>query len=227
MTGNSATTSHSVTLNGLTANVTYHFYVTSTSGANIGYCGDNQFLTATVGAIRFVSTSTSVNMHVAVSGGATVTWMWGDNTTNSSSLHTFSTSGPYTNYVTVVPTNALTEFGIICGGSTTLSTVSGLTNYPNLEDLFFYQSGLSEISLAGGTNLVHIALAACSPTSATEDQWFIDLAAAQSSLAPGTAAYCDGYQNYLFYPSTPGPTSTSLSARSYLSGIGWHLFAVP
>ena len=225
--GNSGTTSHSVTITNLTPNTTYHFYVTSTAGASTGYSGDSQFLTAIPGAIRFVSTSTSVNMHVAVSGSATVTFMWGDNTTNSSTLHTFSTSGPYTNYLTVVPTNALTEFGIICSGSTTLSSVSGLTNYPSVQDLFFYQSGLSEISLAGGTNLVHIALAACSPTSATEDQWFIDLAAAQPSLAPGTAAYCDGFQNYFFYPSSPGPTSASLSARSYLSGLGWHLFAVP
>jgi len=223
-TGSSGVTSHSVILTGLISDTIYHFYITSTSGAYTGYSGDNQFVTSVPGSIRFVTTSASVNLHIELNQSATVTWVWGDNTTNSSSSHTFGTSGPYTNYLTVVPTNALTLFGRLCSGSTTLSSVSGLTNYPNLQDLFFYQCGVSDISLAGCSNLVHIALAGCNPTSAMEDQWFKDLADAQpTSLAPGTSAYCDNLQNYFFYPASPGPTSGSTTASNHLYSIGWHL----
>jgi len=59
-------------------------------------------------------------------------------------------SAIYSNAVVVDPASALTGFGLGCSATnTTLSGVGGLTNYPNLQDLYLNQSGVTNLSLAG------------------------------------------------------------------------------
>jgi len=77
------TTNHSVTLTGLTASTTYNYYVHSTAGSLTGTSGNNQFATLNTNAIWFTNSSTIVSMQIAVSAGANVTWVWGDNTVSN------------------------------------------------------------------------------------------------------------------------------------------------
>jgi hypothetical protein len=229
-TGNS-NTAHTVTLTGLTTNTLYHYYVTSSSGTNTGTSSDNQFLTLgappNTNAILFVTTSQNISMHVLVNASETTTWIWGDGITNSSATHTFSSAGTYTNYLIVNPASALTGFGVACqtNSASTLSSVAGLSNYPNLQGIYFYKTEISQVSLAQCTNLVYAALVGSSPSSTEEDQWFIDLANAQATLSTlsGTVSFCGDSSHTFFYPASPGPTSASATARSYLAGIGWTL----
>jgi len=228
--GNSNTTNHSVALAGLSPNTRYHFYVTSTSGTNTGTSWDYQFTTLgppTTDSIYFVSTSPTITM-VAACGGSALTWYWGDGSTDAVPVatHTFSTSGIYTNRLVVFTATSLTGFGVGCqtnAWTNTLSSVSGLTNYPNLQGLFFYQTQLSQLSLAGCSNLVYAALVGSSPTSAIEDQWFIDLANAEAALPSGNTSFCGDATDHFLYPISPGPTSASAAARAYLQNIGWTL----
>jgi hypothetical protein len=222
---------HTVTLTGLITNTQYHYYVTSTNGTNFGQSGDNTLLTLgappNTNAIIFVSTSQSITGQIALNASATLTWLWGDGTSNSTPSHTFSTAGTYTNYLIVNPVSALTGFGVACQGSSinTLASVSGLSNYPNLEGLYFYESQLSQISLAGCTNLVYAALALTSVSSDEEDAWFNDLADAQAALTTlsGTQVFCTDTTHTFYYPASPGPTSASATARSFLESIHWTL----
>jgi len=233
--GNSNTT-HSASLSYLTTNTIYHYYVTSTSGTNTGSSGDNQFLTLGAppytNAIYFVSTSPSITM-VAAIGNSTVTWYWGDRGIDTVSIptHTFIPPGTYTNRVVVSSVTSLTAFGVGCqtnSWTNTLTSVWGLTNYPGLQDLFFYQAQLSQLSLAECSNLIHLALVGCIPSSTIEDQWFIDLNNAESSLPPEPATtLCDGPSglSVFYYPVSgcPGPTTNSLPARNSLQSKGWTL----
>jgi hypothetical protein len=198
-TGNSNTT-HTVLLTNLVANTLYHYYVTSTSGTNTGSSADNEFLTLgaapNTNPIVFVCTVTAsetLYMDVSNSFSATTNWLWGDGVTNSLASHTFTNAGTYTNYMVMNPASALAVFGVECGtGAHNLDSVDGLTNYPYLQDLFFYQSGLTNISLVGCSNLVHIALAECYPTnSSVLDGWFNAVSNAEPTMPPGDSADCD------------------------------------
>jgi hypothetical protein len=105
------------------------------------------------------------------------------------------------------------------------SRVWGFTNYPNPQDAFFYLARISELSLAGCSNLTHVALVGSSHTLSTnmENLWFSDLQAAQAGGKPnGISAVCDGGTNTFFYPLNPG--ITNYAAVSYLSSIGWQFF---
>ena len=217
---------------GLTTNTTYYFYVHSTAGAYTGTSGDNQFTThglPNTNPIWFTNTSLSVSMQVAVDSGATVTWFWGDGTvSNGLTSVTKTLSATYSNAVVVDPASALTGFGLNCGSTTTLSGVGGLTNYPNLQELHLYQSGLSSLSLAGCSNLVSIALVATAPSSAVENAWFSDLATAESAMPEGSTRFGCGNTLHVFYfPTSPGTNSTSAEACSNLVRIGWSLQHYP
>jgi hypothetical protein len=232
-TDNSSNTAHSVSLSNLMTNTLYHFKVVSSAGANASLSDDKEFITLGGGpdtnGIVFVSTSSSVTMRVLTSGCATVVWKWGDGseTVGEEVTHTFTNTPPHSNLVTITPATALKEFGRSCSGSATLQSVSGLTNYPNLEDIFLFDTGISQVSLAGCSNLVHIALANSIVTPEVLDNWFIDLANAQPS-APATnfnsSAYCDSKLMFFFYPASPQPSTNSALARTHLSGIGWQLY---
>jgi len=152
-------TNHLILLSGLTTNTSYHFYVVSTNNGLAGLSWDYEFTTTgppNTNPIYFVSTSSNVNMQVTLQGSATATWYWGDGTNNTSSNHTFASSASYTNYVIISPANSLIVFGAACvpNEGTTLSSVWGLSNYPALEDIYFYQTGLTNLSLASCGNLV-------------------------------------------------------------------------
>lgn len=231
--GGSSVTSHAITLTNLAGNTPYHFYVASTTNALTGISWDYQFLTfgpPNTNPIYFVSTS-QTNTMVAVSGSATLLWQWGDGTTDTNAVvtHTFTNAaGPwvYTNSLLVSSANALTGFGVGCqtnAWTNTLSSVWGLTNCPNLEALFFYQSGLSNLSLAGCSNLDYVALVGTSPTTATEDQWFIDLDEAEAGQPTGSLSFCSDSPLHFFYPTNPGPTSASYSNRLDLASKHWTL----
>jgi hypothetical protein len=232
-TDSSSNTAHSVSLSNLMTNTLYHFKVVSTTGANTSMSDDNEFITLGGGpdtsGIVFVSTSSSVQMRVLTSGSATVVWKWGDGsqTVGEEVTHSFTSAPPHSNLVTVTPATALKEFGRSCSGSARFQSVSGLTNYPNLEDIFLFDTGISQVSLAGCSNLVHIALANSIVTPEVLDNWFIDLANAQPS-APMTnsnsSAYCDSKLMFFFYPASPQPSTNSALARTHLSGIGWQLY---
>jgi hypothetical protein len=232
----SPTTNHSVILSGLTTNTLYHFYVASATNGLTGITWDYEFTTTgppNTNAITFVTTSQTNTMQANVTGTANYVWQWADgwtDTNNPAPTHRFSSPGSHINTLVVSSAGALTVFGVGCqsSASTTLSSVSGLTNYPNLQDLYFYLTGITNVSLAGCSNLTHIALAGANVSSNEEDSWFNDLAAAQAAgKPPGISAVCDGDYNYFFYPSSPGPTSGSYSNRLFLSGIGWFLNPVP
>jgi hypothetical protein len=229
----SIVTNHSITLMGLTTNTTYYFYVHSTAGADTGTSGDNQFTThdlPNTKPIWFTNTSSSVSMQVAVDSGATVTWFWGDGTVSNGLTSVTKTLGStsYSNAVVVDPASALTGFGLNCGSTTTLSGVGGLTNYPNLQELHLYQSGLSSLSLAGCSNLVSIALVTTAPSSAVENAWFNDLAAAEPAMPGGSTRFACGNTLHVFYfPTSPGTNSTSAGACSNLVRIGWSLQHYP
>src|SRR6185436_9160814 len=127
-------------------------------------------------------------------------WTWGDGATdtNLTPKHVFTSASTYTNRLTVSTPTALIGFGVGCqtnAWTNTLTRVWGLTNYPSLQDIFFYLARISELSLAGCSNLTHVALAGSSHNLSTnvENLWFSDLAAAQAGGKPnGISALCDG-----------------------------------
>ena len=108
-------------------------------------------------------------MRVREREAPSITWIWGDNTFSNGLTNVTKNLGSaiYSNAVVVDPASALTGFGLGCSATnTTLSGVGGLTNYPNLQDLYLYQSGVTNLSLAGCSNLVSIALVSTHPSTA-------------------------------------------------------------
>lgn len=225
-------TSHSVTLTNLTAATNYYFYVHSTSGGHTGTSGDYQFTTRGGTGIYFVNTSSTIQIEVNVSGSPTITWLWGDGTSTvggtqvSQVSHTFSSNT--TSYVVVNPPSALLGFGIQCQTNyySTLSTVTGLTNYPNLRGLYLYLTALSDVSLAGCTNLTYVALVgATNVTTATANAWFNDLATAQSGISTisGNFSKCGDPTASFFCPAGKVDSGSGTS-RSTLTGKGWSIY---
>ena len=143
----SLTSNHYVTLAGLTTNTDYQYYVASATNGLTGISWDYQVWTWGGPAIYFVSASQDVVMQAEVIGSATVTWFWGDGTNNAEATHQFASQGAYTNFVTVTPSAALIGFGAGCQdpgtNATALWSVSGLTNYAELQDIYFYVTGLT------------------------------------------------------------------------------------
>jgi hypothetical protein len=133
------------------------------------------------------------------------------------------------NAVVVDPASALLGFGASCdnesSAATTLTSVSGLTNYPNLASLLLVNSHLSNLSLAGCSNLTHIALVHTSPSTNMENGWFAQLATAQQAGAvPNTVSpLCGEPQHYFFCPADPGATNRSVGSAYYTltNSLGW------
>lgn len=231
------TTSHSVTLLGLTPNTTYNYYVHSTSGSLTGTSGNKQFTTLpppNTNAIWFTNSSTTVAMQVAVVSGASVTWVWGDGTVSNgvTSITKSIGSSSVSNAAVVDPASALLGFGATCdnesSAATTLTSVSGLTNYPNLASLLLVNSHLSNLSLAGCSNLTHVALVHTSPSTNVENGWFTELAMAQQAgTVPETVTpLCSGsgeQQHHFYCPADPGATNRSAGSAYYTltHSLGW------
>ena len=224
-------TSHSVTLTGLTAATNYYFFVRSTSGAYTGTSGDYQFTTRGGPGIYFVNTSSTIKMEVTVTGSPTITWLWGDGSATvggSQATHTFSSNT--TSYVVINPPTSLLAFGVQCQTTydTLLSSVNGLTNYPNLRGLYLYLTALGDVSLAGCTNLTYAAMAGCTNASTnTIDAWFNDLALAQTNIAhiTGNFSKCGDPTASFFCPAKTSYASTN--SQSVLTNKGWTLYLLP
>jgi hypothetical protein len=224
-TDTTITNNHWVTLTGLTTNTTYYYFVTSTYQGNTATNNTGaHFLT--LGAfpntkpIWFTNTSSSVSMQVAVDAGATVTWYWGSDqttTTGTSGVKDFGGSTSYSNAVVVDPPEALTGFGLTCNSATTkLSAVGGLTNYPNLQDLYLYQSELTNLSLAGCSNLAAIATVGTYPPYGVVNEWFQQLSDAQPINPAGTTSrFVCGVYHVFYFPAGRGDTNSA--ARSHLT----------
>jgi hypothetical protein len=228
------TTTHSITVTGLTPGTAYNMYVHSTSGSVTGTSANKPFTTIpppNTNAIWFTNSSTSVSMQVSVISGAEVTWIWGDGTQSNvlTSITKNLGGSSLSNAVVVDPASALLGFGTSCdnetGATTTLTSVSGLTNYPGLASLLLVNSHLSYISLAGCSNLTHIALIHTSPSTNTENGWFTEMARAQQSgpVASTATALCSEPQHVFYCPADPGATNRTAGSDYYTltNSLGW------
>jgi hypothetical protein len=229
-------TSHSMIVTGLITNTTYHFYVASIAGANLGVSGDYQFTTLgrapNTNVIWFLSTSATVSMQAGVDSGATVTWYWAGGATNTgtSAATNFGSASVRSNFVIVDPADALKRFGVTCQGSpdTTIGEIGGLSNYTKLEGLYAYYTYLTNLSLAGCTNLNYAALVGTYPSTNTVNSWFIDLANAQASVSTigSNGVMCSDSPRW-FYCQSHLTNDTSLTARTVMTNKGWTIFFAP
>ncbi len=231
-TDSASVTPHSVTVGGLAAATDYHFFVRSAAGGLTGTSGDYQFTTRGGPGIYFVHTSTNVVMQVATNSPSSITWLWADGTSTIGALavgHAFTNSG--ISSVVVKPESALAGFGVYCPGDgpfASLDYVAGLTNYPNLQELHLYNSGLTNVSLAGCSNLVSIALVSTFPSSGVENGWLNDIWDAQHTKPGGTTQFGCSNGRYTFYfPTIPGTNATSAVACSNLVRLNWSLLHYP
>lgn len=165
-------------------------------------------ITGGTNAITFVTSSRQPNMEIRLQGPVTsILWHWGDGTITPNALiasHEFAGPAIHTNYVEVVPPEAVTYFGAQ-GGYTGqgIRAVYGATNFPSLNFLYLYQESLVDLCLAGCASLRQLHLAENPVPVAVCDQWFIDLDAA----VPGPVSGAD-----FFYPS---------ASRSSASDAAW------
>jgi hypothetical protein len=234
-------TSHSMTLTGLNLDTVYRFSVASSQGTNTGRSSTNSFRTLGHGPntnrIYFVTTSSNASMQAWLGGTGKMQWVWGDGTTNtitgtnnSHFTNLYSTALVRTNYLVVDPAEALIQFGVECQDNpdVQIATVDGLANYPNLEGLYFYYTGLTNMSLAGLTNLTYVAAAATAPGAAMENQWFIDIANAQSNIGHITP---EGWMctdsAMTFYAPSGYDTNSSYSYQNTMTNVGWNLLFLP
>jgi hypothetical protein len=132
-------------------------------------------------AITFVTVSRHPHMEIRTAFGAAtnIVWHWGDGSFSTNSLladHDFGVAGVHTNYVEVLPREALSYFGAPRQApGQGISGVYGLANFPNLNYLYLYRESVTDLSLAGCSNLVQLHLGANPVSVETCDQWFIDL----------------------------------------------------
>ena len=133
--------------------------------------------------------------------------------------------------VIVDPADALKRFGVTCQGSpdTTLGTIAGLSNYTKLEGLYAYDTYLTNLSLAGCTNLNYAALVGTYPSTNTVNSWFIDLTNAQASLSMiGTnGVMCPPDVQRTFYCQSHIADDSSLPARNVMTNKGWTILFYP
>jgi hypothetical protein len=188
--------------------------------------------------IWFTNTQTTLRMQVYLAANYdAVTWYLGDGTKVCGALEidTYMPIGS-SNCVVVDPPSALLAFGVAgpnCSGvgspTTKLTSVWGLTNYPNLQQLYLYGTDLNYVSLAGCTNLTAIALTGTAPSSTNViSAWFTDLLDAQRNTTINSNKWfgclnTDG--GYFYYPATPGLNSDATAALTNLHyPIGWNFW---
>jgi hypothetical protein len=229
-------TSHSISVTGLTTNTTYHFYVTSTAGTNTGVSGDYTFTTLgrapNTNVIWFLSTSATVSMQANVDLGATITWYWagGVTNTNTSAAINFGSPSVRSNFVIVDPADALRRFGVSCQSTpdTTIGSIGGLSNYTKLEGLYAYYTYLTNVSLAGCTNLNYAALVGTYPSTNTVNTWFTDLTNAQATVSTiGSGGVMCSDNARWFYCQSHLADDSSLPARTVMTNKGWTIFFAP
>jgi hypothetical protein len=228
--------SHSMIITGLITNTTYHFYIASSAYGNVGVSGDYQFTTLgrapNTNVIWFLSTSATVSMQAGVDAGATVTWYWAGGATNTgtSVATNFGSAGVRSNFVIIDPADALKRFGVTCQSSpdTTIGAIGGLSNYTKLEGLYAYYTYLTNLSLAGCTNLNYAALVGTYPSTNTVNAWFNDLTNAQATVSTigSNGAMCSDSPRS-FYCQSHIADDSSLPARTVMTNKGWTIFFYP
>ena len=170
-------------------------------------------------AITFVTTTRNPHMEIQTDHGSPTNflWHWGDGRIDQGvwvADHDLGAEGVYTNYVEVQPPETVSYFGAEQGFTNQgIQAVYNASNFPALATLYLYQESLGELSLAGCTNLTQLHLADNPVSTATCDQWFLDLDAA----VPGPVTNAD-----FFYPASL-PSSASATARSNLVTKGYTL----
>jgi len=214
-----------MTITGLTANTDYYFYIHSTASSLTGTTADLRFKTLGGPAVYFVNTSTTVAMQTTVSNSPTLTWYWGNGTVNTGFTNVTRTMPANSlNYLVVNPASALRVFGVQCQANynVTLSSVSGLDTYPNLNGIYFYLTALGDISLARCTNLTYAALVGCTNVTRLEaNGWIYDLTNAQYTITQIGSPYsaCGDPLNTFFCPAGTADTP----ATNILIGKGWQI----
>ena len=159
----------------------------STNGTNSVPGGTN--------AITFVTISRFPLMEIQTNAGAAtnILWHWADGTITRDTLvasNDFGSAGPRTNYVEVLPPGSVTYFGSkewVTGQG--IKGVYGAANFPNLNFLFLYAESITDLSLAGCSNLVQLHLAGNPVPTEVCDQWFIDLDNAVTGPVTGADFY--------------------------------------
>jgi uncharacterized repeat protein (TIGR02543 family) len=192
----------------------------------------------------FVTGTNAVAMRVNTASGASVKWYSGgmlSAVTNGGGVFTWTTNVAIgtSNAVVVSPADKL--LGISIGtdanpnndgnnytGDFRLYSVGGLTNYPELYEIRFYNTWLTNLSLAGCTNLSAIALVNTDPGQVMGNEWFNQLrdAGAIHHLSRGTVFSIN--PGWFYHPSHGCSwDSTSADARAYLTGNGWYIHQWP
>lgn len=172
-------------------------------------------------AITFITTERITRMEVRCTGTpASVVWRWGDGTTNTGSQimsHDFLGTGRFTNYVEVIPPSSVTYFGAQFGWTGQgIKGVYGATNFANLNFLYLYQESLTDLSIAGCTNLTQLHFADNPVSCAVCDQWFLDL----DTAVAGPVTDAD-----FFYPSSQRTSASDAAWQSLVSkGYVMHPF---
>ena len=197
-----------------------------------------------IAPIWFTNSSTVVGVKVVVDPATVtgITWYWGNGTSTcgSPAVVTNQAVGA-ANRVEVDPPSALIAFGVEgtngCNDSTVITTlygVGGLANYPNLKEVYLYQTGLTNLSVAGCSNLTWLAAVGTSVVGSSVDtdlvsQWFIDLANANKN-SYGSGIYeifgCNPgqYTPFIYWPSCSLSTGGS-NAMANLYTNGWRFAA--
>jgi len=175
-------------------------------------------------------------MKISAPSATGITWHWSDGSSNCGATWVSKTLTPgTTNTLTVDPPEALLGLAVSDGahynnesGVTKLISMGGLADYPNLQELHLYMSGLTNVSLAGCSNLVTVALVGTLPTngpSSTVSQWLIDLDGCHTTTKPpGSQQF--GWDNTmtLYYPYPPALSTDGQTAHdSLINSKQWTL----
>jgi Leucine-rich repeat (LRR) protein len=142
-------------------------------------------------AITFVTISENPILEIRTEGvPESIIWHWGDGTVTRNvhvATHQFESEGVWTNYVEVIPPDAVTYFGAPRSQpGQGIQAVYGAANFPNLDFLYLFTEDLTELSIAGCANLRQLHLARTLVSTEVCDQWFIDLD--QAVTGPVTGA---------------------------------------
>ena len=160
-------------------------------------------------AITFVTSNRHPHLEIQTPNGSpdSILWHWGDGRIDQggwTASHDFGAAAVYTNYVEVQPAAAVSYFGAEQGATNQgIQAVDNASNFPALSYLYLYSESLTDLSLAGCTNLVQLHLAGNTVSTAVCDQWFLDL----DAVVPGPVANAD-----FWYPA---------DARSAASDTAW------
>ena len=149
-------------------------------------------------AITFVTTGQNPNMEIRIAGAVPtrLRWHWGDGTLTEGALlasHDFGVAVPHTNYVEVLPAECVIYFGARQGFTDQgITGVFGLANFPNVSFLYLYHESLTDLSLAGCSNLRQLHLGENPVSVSVCDQWFVDLDQAVTGPVRGADLIYDG-----------------------------------